>query len=214
MIRSTPCVAGCDGPMFSVILSPCNSDSSNTAAVSRHASAASAARPAESLISISLVSAMLFFGFDRPRPEVFAVRFLDLLTSFQPRVHVQRIRFGNADTRFARERVLSAGNGNEWSSGQGRRLGEGNFRQVRRFSGQRKVFAQGKVRVAVPHEDAAQIRMPAKADAHHVVDLALVPIGGFPNTGDRWRFRFLLRYVRLQAHIAKMPVAIEVIDES
>ena len=43
-MRKTPCVAGCDGPMFSTIFSPCASDNSSSAA---------AVRAAESRISMS-----------------------------------------------------------------------------------------------------------------------------------------------------------------
>ena len=49
---------------------------------------------------------------------------------------------------------------------------------------EREFFAQGKVRIAFPHQDAAQIGMVVETQTHHVVDLALVPVGGRPDVGD------------------------------
>ena len=59
-IRSTPCVAGCDGPMFRTIFSPASSPGSplGEEAGSLNALRASATRAPESLNSMSWLSAI------------------------------------------------------------------------------------------------------------------------------------------------------------
>ena len=84
-------------------------------------------------------------------------------------------------TRFAIFGSGSARLGHKWPTFERRGFGKGD---VGHFAGQtfeREFFSQRKERIAVPHQDAAQIRMTVKLDPHHVVDLPLVPIRGRPN---------------------------------
>ena len=73
---------------------------------------------------------------------------------------------------------------NKWTASEGRSVAESDFRQITGFTFQRKVFAERKERIAVPHENPAQIGMIGETDPHHVKDLAFVPIGGFPQMRD------------------------------
>ena len=77
-------------------------------------------------------------------------------------------------------------------------FGKGDFRHFGRLARQRKIFPQRKIRIALPHQNPPQIGMPAKANAHHVVDLALVPIGRAPDAGDGRQFGFLLADIGLE----------------
>src|SRR5256885_1104831 len=117
-IRSTPCVEGCDGPMFRTIFSPWTSCSSS---------------------------------------------------------------LSNGDSRHV------------W-----------NFARLAR---ERKIFAQRKIGIAFPHQNAAQVGVTAKANTHHVVDFALVPIGRFPHGRDCGQLGLFLAHVGFQTQMAVMPVA-------
>ena len=96
------------------------------------------------------------------------------------------------------------------ASGAG--FGEGHFRQFARLAGQRKILAQRKIRIAFPHQNPAQIGMPAKANAHHVVNLALMPIGRAPDVGDGRQLGFLLAHIGLEPQMAVMAVTVKVIN--
>ena len=61
------------------------------------------------------------------------------------------------------------------------------------------------------HEDAPEVRVPAEADAHHVVNFPLVPIGRGPHLGHRIDGRGLvIRQPRLQGDAGVVLVAVEV----
>src|SRR5579864_5382569 len=49
------------------------------------------------------------------------------------------------------------------------------------------------------HENTPQVGMIAEPDAEHVEDLALIPVGGTPDAGDRIDLRRGFRYPALQA---------------
>src|SRR5437763_3900774 len=54
--------------------------------------------------------------------------------------------------------------------------------------------------------------MTAKANAHHVVNLALVPIGGLPNRSDAGQLGLLLAHIRFETEMTAMAVAIKLIN--
>ena len=75
----------------------------------------------------------------------------------------------------------------KWSTGERSRLGEGDSRHVALLALEWEVLSKRMVGIAVPHENAAQVGVIRKLDAHHVINLALVPIGSWPdirNCGD------------------------------
>src|ERR1035437_3000623 len=57
------------------------------------------------------------------------------------------------------------------------------------------VLAQRMTDPDVPEQDAAQVGVPLEADAHHVPGLALVPVGGRPDVGDRGYGRIGARHL-------------------
>src|SRR6266478_5347145 len=206
MMRKTPCVEGCEGPMFRTIFSPWSSSNSS----------GRAERVAASGIWISVVIAtvaLLFPRLNRPRPIGLAVGFLDVMPPLQARIGRQRICFGNAYPRLAGNRVLPAGNGDERAAFERRRLGESHFRQLGGPSCQREILAQREIGIAFPHQNAAQVRMAAKTDAHHVVNLPFVPISRAPDANDAGCFPLFFTHLGLEAEIAKMPIAIKMIDQ-
>src|SRR5439155_8540261 len=115
-------------------------------------------------------SGPLFPWFDRSRPKGFPVRFLDISAAFETRVRFQGIRLGNPHARLARDGVLSSRNRDERTTSHRRRFSERHIRQFAWASRERKVFAQRKVRITIPHQNSPQIRMAAEANAHHVID--------------------------------------------
>ena len=78
----------------------------------------------------------------------------------------------------------------------------------------RVVLAQ---RVALPggrHQDAAQVRVAVEADAEHVPDLALVPVGGRPDAGDAWAAtRFVVEAGTLSRRSALRSKREQVVDD-
>src|SRR6266446_4888699 len=138
---------------------------------------------------------------------------LNVAASFEPRIRLQRICFGDADAWFAGNGVFAAGDSYKGATSHRGRFGESDFREIAGAAGQREILAQWKIGIAVPHQDPAQIGMTTEADAHHIVDLAFMPIRRAPNGGDRWQFSFLLAYGSLETEILQMTVAIEMIDQ-
>src|SRR5438034_7817573 len=101
----------------------------------------------------------------QPRSAKFSLRALcsfAVITSVLRRPHA----------RLAFNRIFATGDGHKRAAFERRRLGEGDLRQFARLARQWKILAQRKIRVAVPHQNSPQIGMPAKANAHHVVNLA------------------------------------------
>ena len=71
-------------------------------------------------------------------------------------------------------------------------------------------------RVALPprrHEEAVQVRVAVDADAEHVPDLALVPVGGGPQAGDGRHRGASRRQRHLEAHVGVAVVGEEVVDD-
>ena len=75
------------------------------------------------------------------------------------------------------------------------------------------VLAQGVALPGIGHEDAAQVGVAGEADAEHVVDLPLVPVGGRPDAGDRGRLRFLFAQGDLYPEVAGILEGQKVVDE-
>ena len=78
---------------------------------------------------------------------------------------------------------------------------------------EREIFAEGKERIALPHEDAAMIFEPIELDPHHVVDLPLMPSCRRPDFGNGVCFLILLK-VALDPQMVVCPFShsIELID--
>src|SRR5688572_32994373 len=87
-----------------------------------------------------------------------------------------------------------------WTASHGSDAGEGDVRHVRGLARQREILAERKVRIAFPHQNAAQIRMPLKADAHHVENLALMPVRRGPEVTHRGHL-CILRHRHLEPKV-------------
>ena len=96
---------------------------------------------------------------------------------------------------------------------QRRRLGEGDFRHVALLPAEREILSQRVEGIAIPHQDAAQIRMPWEADAHHVENLALVPVCGRPDRRDGGDLRIVLRGAQLEAEGDILRQGVKLIDQ-
>src|SRR6266567_8230157 len=55
--------------------------------------------------------------------------------------------------------------------------------------------------------------MTAEADAHHVINLALMPVSGPPNTDNAGNLTLFLTDISLKAEVLQMSVTIHVIDQ-
>ena len=75
-----------------------------------------------------------------------------------------------------------------------------------------KILAQREIGIALPHQDAAQVRMPAKANAHHVVNLPLVPIGRPPDGRDGRQLGLSSLTSSLEPQMAAVPEAVELVN--
>src|SRR5262245_49297231 len=77
---------------------------------------------------------------------------------------------------------------------------------------ERKLLAERMVGVVVRHQDAPEVGMTREDDAEHVVGLALVPLRGGPDPGDRRH-----RPERLGPQLQPQPVvprqAVQVVDD-
>src|SRR5437667_417573 len=196
-MRRTPCVEGCDGPMFRTILSPWTSCSSSlTDGGSRSVLAAWAARAAGSRNWISWVAMEIIFGpclnpsadgqpdtnvpksygllFDRPRAVSSAVGLFDIVSSLEARIGFERVGLRNAHPGLASDGVVASCDRHERPAFERRGLREGHVRNFTRLSRERKILTQRKIRIAVPHQDTPHVGVTSKANAHHVVDFALV----------------------------------------
>src|SRR6478609_4734213 len=162
--RSTPCVAGCCGPMLISMCSPSRSGSTAGAAVtgtrfpSRSvASGTRWGRPrASSPVVDSSTSTVRF---------TVAMLLSHLLAGAEARPHVGGQLLERFDDRDLFHAVLGL-----WILRE-------NLPQLLRPAepaAQREVLPQREAfLVLLPHQDPAQVRMPGEADAEHVVALAL-----------------------------------------
>src|SRR3954462_12795121 len=169
--RSTPCVAGCWGPMLMSICSPASSGSAAGGASSATgdppSSTTSGTRRGRPCASRPLVDSSTSTV---RRVVAMRVLFSRLLAGVQPPAHVVR-----EVLELLRDRELL--------------LGVPRFRIRRQrlpqllgaaeAAAQRKVLPQGiAFLVLLPHQQSAQIGVAREANAEHVVALALHPIGG------------------------------------
>ena len=72
-------------------------------------------------------------------------------------------------------------------------------------------------RVPVPprrHEQPVQVVVAGDADAEHVPELALVPVGGGPHAGHALHLRRLLGQRHLEAHVGVPAVGDEVVEDA
>ena len=72
-------------------------------------------------------------------------------------------------------------------------------------------------RVPVPprrHEQAVEVGVAGDADAEHVPELALVPVGGGPHAGHRVHLRLVRRQRHLEAHVGVPAVGDEVVEDA
>ena len=72
-------------------------------------------------------------------------------------------------------------------------------------------------RVPLPpgrHEQPVEVGVAGDADAEHVPELALVPVGGGPHAGHRVHARRVLRQRHLEAHVRVPAVGDEVVEDA
>lgn len=76
----------------------------------------------------------------------------------------------------------------ERTSGEGRAIRESDVGHIAGTTCEREILPKGKVGISLPHEDTAMVLETVELDAHHVVDLTLVPPCGGPDVGHRVGF--------------------------
>src|SRR6476646_1285939 len=166
--RSTPCVAGCCGPMLMSMCSPSSSGSTAGAAVigtrfpaSSVTSGTRCGRPCASRPVVERSTSTV---------RVFVAMLLShLLAGAQPLTLLERELIERLENRQLFHRVLGLGIQREDLT---ELLG------AAEPTTEREVLPQGEaLLVLLPHQDAAQIWMSLEADAEHVVALPLHPIG-------------------------------------
>src|SRR5256886_15972604 len=135
----------------------------------------------------------------QPRSAKFSLR---ALCSFAAITSVFRRPYA----RLAFNRIFATGDGHKRAAFKRRRPGERDLRQLARLTAERKILAQRKIRIAFPHQNSPQVRMSTKANAHHVVNLALVPIGGLPDRSDGGQLGLLLAHIRVEAEMRVMEI--------
>ena len=69
----------------------------------------------------------------------------------------------------------------------------------------REILAQRVVGKPLPHEDAAKIGMIHKANTHHVVNFALMPIGRRPDVGNRGGLAIIFAHGGFQPKMDAVP---------
>src|ERR1017187_6984347 len=74
--------------------------------------------------------------------------------------------FRRPHTRLAFDGIFAAWRRDKRPPFDERGFGESDVRQFRGLAAEREIFAEREVRITFPHDDAAQVGMPAKADAH------------------------------------------------
>ena len=181
-IRSTPWVEGCDGPMFRTIFSPCKIRQLRVSVTRRRARRSPARRFFELRSSCGFGHGRLLLRFDWARAVCLAMRILDVVPALDPRIQSPEQSVSGMRTRGSRAiaslppATVTKG---PPASGAGSVNATSGSSVGLPASG--KSLRSGMIRIAFPHQDAAQVRMAPEPDAHHVVDLALVPIGRAPD---------------------------------
>src|SRR5574341_365959 len=173
--RRTPWVAGCWGPRLSNRWSPPRSGSSSAVAAAAPAAAdtpsgtrmarpwASSPGVASSNSTGRLLTPALPPGLGNRAP----------LTLRQPLAHVLR------------QLVVRVRDGQLIHGVMGFRVGAQSLADLlgpREAAAQREILPEGiALGVGLPHQDPPQVRVAAEADAEHVVDFALEPVGAGPD---------------------------------
>jgi hypothetical protein len=80
-------------------------------------------------------------------------------------------------------------------------LAESDIGHFTRFTFQREIFAERMIRISFPHDNPTKIRMTGKTNTHHVVHLALVPVGSGPEANHRGYLQMILRDQGLQPEV-------------
>ena len=76
----------------------------------------------------------------------------------------------------------------------------------------RKILTQRMVGEPLPHEDAAKIGVIHKANSHHVVNFALVPIGRRPDVGNGGGLAIIFAHSGLKPKMDAISHRIKLID--
>src|SRR6185437_7222775 len=187
--RSTPCVAGCCGPMLMSMCSPWSPGSidggtstatgapcsSTTSGTRRGLPCASNPVVDSSTSTVRLVVAMLF---SRPLARLEAA--LHVARQILERVGDGELFFRVAGLRVRRERLSQLLRATEPAA-------------KRKILAQRIPFG-----ILLPHEQAPQVRMAREADAEHVEALPLEPVGALVDVPDA---RHLEAGPALQKHL-------------
>src|SRR2546430_9579358 len=94
----------------------------------------------------------------------------DVGASFESRNCFHRLRLRHTHPRLARHRIFPTRQRYEGPAIQRRRLAEPYVWHLARLAGEWEILAQRKIRIALPHEDAAQVGVASETDAHHVIN--------------------------------------------
>src|SRR5215217_5755242 len=175
--RSTPCVAGCCGPMLMSMCSPARSGSmSGGGAIvtvfpdSSTASGTRRGRPCASNPVVESSTSTVRF--------VVAMLLSHLLARSQPALHVVRQILERVGDRQLFLGVARFGIGGQRLP---QLLGSAEASASWKVLSQRVAFL-----IALPHQESAQVRMSDELDPEHVVALTLQPIGAFPDVPHAW----------------------------
>jgi hypothetical protein len=115
--------------------------------------------------------------------------------------------------RFPVFDVSGAGQSHKRATRQRRWLAEGDIGHFARFSLEREVLSERIIRISLPHQDPAKVRMTGETDSHHVVHFALVPIGSGPEVGDRRRLQMILGNSGFQPEVNVRLQGVKFIDD-
>jgi hypothetical protein len=89
--------------------------------------------------------------------------FFNVAPALEPGVGFHGISLRDAHPRFPGDSVFSPGNRDERTARQGGRVSERHFGEIALLSSEGKIFALREIRIAIPHQDPAQIRMSGEA---------------------------------------------------
>src|SRR5579884_1609737 len=196
--RSTPCVAGCCGPMLSNMCSPPRSGSAP--------GGGGAATPSGTRTTSPRA----------PTPGVASSN--STVRVLMPRPARGRARRGAAAPacRPAARRTPRRWTALPWSNAPPD-CGEGlpHLLGPAEPAGQREVFAERMaLRVGLPHEDPPQVGMAAEPDAEHVEDLALEPVGALPDGHHRIHLELAARIeLHLDPQVSAAPQRAQVVHD-
>src|SRR4030095_6317317 len=94
------------------------------------------------------------------------------------------LQFRRTCARLAVLRCGSAWNSNEGAAFQRCYFRESHIGHLAWESCEREIFSQREERITVPHQNTTEVWVTVEFDSHHVVNLPLVPIRGWPNVGN------------------------------